>query len=105
MPLVADRKKRNPFQANGKNIGVDSARLRSGSSLFPRVDVCVRIRPLDLPGAAAYLMHRLKLARGAPIRRRTGQARFNAPPSKAPAAPVVGDLPELDEFFVELIEK
>jgi hypothetical protein len=32
-------------------------------------------------------------------------ARFTAPPSRAPAAPVADGLPELDGFFVELIEE
>lgn len=35
-------------------------------SLLPRVEVRVRLRPLDLRGATAYLMHRLKVARGRP---------------------------------------
>ena len=40
--------------------------IQNDASLFPRVDVRVRIQPLDLQGAAAYLMHRLKVARARP---------------------------------------
>lgn len=36
------------------------------ASLLPRVEVRVRIQPLDLRGATAYMMHRLKVARGRP---------------------------------------
>ncbi|MEZ4330668.1 MAG: AAA family ATPase [Myxococcota bacterium] len=35
-------------------------------SLLPRVEVRVRVQPLDLRGATAYLMHRLQVARGRP---------------------------------------
>jgi len=40
--------------------------IQNDASLFPRVDVRVRIRPLDMQGAAAYLMHRLKVAHARP---------------------------------------
>lgn len=40
--------------------------VESDASLLPRVDVRVRIRPLDAGSAAAYLMHRLSVARGRP---------------------------------------
>ncbi|MFO0687615.1 MAG: AAA family ATPase [Myxococcota bacterium] len=40
--------------------------IRGDASLFPRVDVRVRIQPLDLRSATAYLMHRLSVARGRP---------------------------------------
>ncbi len=40
--------------------------LQNDARLLPRVDVRVRIQPLDLQGAAAYLMHRLKVARARP---------------------------------------
>jgi hypothetical protein len=40
--------------------------VQNDPSLLPRVDVRVRIQPLDMPSAAAYLMHRLKVARGRP---------------------------------------
>jgi type II secretory pathway predicted ATPase ExeA len=40
--------------------------VQNDASLFPRVDVRVRIQALDMASAAAYLMHRLKVARGRP---------------------------------------
>lgn len=40
--------------------------IQNDASLLPRVDVRVRIRPLDLASAAAYLRHRLTVARGRP---------------------------------------
>jgi len=40
--------------------------IQNDASLAPRVDVRVRIQPLDLPSATAYLMHRLRVARGRP---------------------------------------
>jgi len=38
--------------------------IQNDASLFPRVDVRVRIQPLDPASASAYLMHRLAVARG-----------------------------------------
>ncbi|MBY0401383.1 AAA family ATPase [Myxococcota bacterium] len=38
--------------------------IRNDASLFPRVDVRVWIKPLDLRSTTAYLMHRLSVARG-----------------------------------------
>ncbi len=40
--------------------------IQNDASLFPRVDVRVRIQPLDVQSASAYLMHRLRVARGGP---------------------------------------
>lgn len=40
--------------------------IQNDASLFPRVDVWVRIQPLDAQSASAYLMHRLRVARGGP---------------------------------------
>ncbi len=40
--------------------------IQNDASLFPRVDVRVRIQPLDMPAAAAYLRHRLQVAHARP---------------------------------------
>ncbi len=40
--------------------------IQNDASLFPRVDVRVRIQPLDMAAAAAYLKHRLQVARARP---------------------------------------
>ena len=40
--------------------------IQNDASLFPRVDVRVRIQPLDTAGSTEYLMHRLKVARARP---------------------------------------
>jgi general secretion pathway protein A len=40
--------------------------IQNDASLFPRVDVRVRIQPLDLPSSVAYLTHRLQVARARP---------------------------------------
>ncbi|MEZ4279327.1 MAG: AAA family ATPase [Myxococcota bacterium] len=40
--------------------------IQNDASLLPRVDIRVRIRPLDMPAAAAYLKHRLQVAHARP---------------------------------------
>ncbi len=40
--------------------------IQNDASLFPRVDVRVRIHPLDLQSSIAYLTHRLQVARARP---------------------------------------
>jgi type II secretory pathway predicted ATPase ExeA len=40
--------------------------IQNDASLFPRVDVRVRIQPLDLQSSIAYLTHRLQVARARP---------------------------------------
>lgn len=40
--------------------------IQNDASLFPRVDVRVRIQPLDLQSSVAYLTHRLQVARARP---------------------------------------
>lgn len=40
--------------------------IQNDASLFPRVDVRVRIQPLDMACSTAYLMHRLEVARARP---------------------------------------